>query len=166
MFPFVGMPKPALKSAARALAAQLRKSLHRVDLQQVVSKYVGETEKNLGQLFRSADRSTSILLFDKADALFGKRTGVTDAHDRHADLGSSYLLERLGEYGVVVIALLRAEPAPVQKPRRPRLVVVKFPPWISADTAPRSRGVTRQDVTRLTTTGSPSVNLASEGTLP
>jgi SpoVK/Ycf46/Vps4 family AAA+-type ATPase len=65
MFAFVGMPKPAMESAARELAASMGRSLHRVDLSQVVSKYVGETEKNISQLFRSADRSGTILLSNR-----------------------------------------------------------------------------------------------------
>ena len=71
----------------------------------MVSKYIGETEKNLARVFPAAEASNAILFFDEADALFGKRTEVTDAHDRYANIETSYLLQRMEEYeGVVVLA--------------------------------------------------------------
>ena len=90
---------------ARGVATELNRSLHRVDLGQLVGKYVGETEKNLRTLFTSAEAREGILFFDEADALFGKRTSVKDAHDRYANLETNYLLERIERSpGVVVLA--------------------------------------------------------------
>ncbi|MBB6096063.1 hypothetical protein HNQ60_004954 [Povalibacter uvarum] len=77
---------------AQQLAQSAGRQLLRVDLAQVVSKYIGETEKNLQQLFEKAERGNFVLYFDEADALFGKRTEVKDAHDRYANIEVSYLL--------------------------------------------------------------------------
>ena len=79
--------------------------LYRVDLSQVVSKYIGETEKNLDRVFTTASKSRVVLFFDEADALFGKRTEIDDANDRYANIETSYLLERLEQHeGVVVLS--------------------------------------------------------------
>ncbi len=81
------------------------KKVFRVDLSMVVSKYIGETEKNLSGIFDTAERMDVILFFDEADALFGKRTQVKDAHDRYANLETSYLLQRIEDYnGLVILA--------------------------------------------------------------
>ena len=81
------------------------KLVFRVDLSMVVSKYIGETEKNLSRIFDAAERLNVILFFDEADALFGKRTEVKDAHDRYANMETSYLLQRIEEYnGLVILA--------------------------------------------------------------
>ena len=77
--------------SAQQMAQAAGKSLWRVDLSQVVSKYIGETEKNLAQLFARAEQANAILYFEEADALFGKRTDVKDAHDRYANIEVSYL---------------------------------------------------------------------------
>ena len=84
--------------AAEAIAGELGLELYRVDLSQVVSKYVGETEKNLSRIFDGAKNSGAVLLFDEADALFGKRSEVTDAHDRYANQEISFLLQKMEEY--------------------------------------------------------------------
>jgi hypothetical protein len=84
--------------AAEVIAAELRLDLYRVDLAGVVSKYIGETEKNLRRVFDAAEEGGCILLFDEADAVFGKRTEVTDSHDRHANVEVSYLLQRMEAY--------------------------------------------------------------------
>ena len=90
---------------ARGVATELNRALHRVDLGQIVGKYIGETEKNLRSLFTSAEAREGILFFDEADALFGKRTNVKDSHDRYANLETSFLLERIERsHGVVVLA--------------------------------------------------------------
>lgn len=81
--------------AADAIATRLRLPLLSVDLSLVVSKYIGETEKNLSQVFDAAEGFAALLFFDEADALFGKRTGVQDAHDRYANIEVNYLLQRL-----------------------------------------------------------------------
>jgi SpoVK/Ycf46/Vps4 family AAA+-type ATPase len=84
--------------AAEVIAGELGLELFRIDLSAVVSKYIGETEKNLEVVFRAADRGDAVLLFDEADALFGKRSEVKDAHDRHANVEIAYLLQRLESY--------------------------------------------------------------------
>jgi SpoVK/Ycf46/Vps4 family AAA+-type ATPase len=91
--------------AAEAMAKELRRDLYRVDLSAVVSKYIGESEKNLERLFAEAEAKNAVLLFDEADALLGKRTAVKDAHDRYANLAIDYLLRRIEQYaGLVVLA--------------------------------------------------------------
>ena len=84
--------------AAEGIAAELNLDLYRIDLSSVVSKYIGETEKNLRKVFDAAESGGAILLFDEADALFGKRSEVKDSHDRHANIEVSYLLQRMEEY--------------------------------------------------------------------
>src|SRR5262249_38057725 len=84
--------------AAEVLAAELGLDLYRIDLSAVVNKYVGETEKNLRRVFDAAEDSGAILLFDEADALFGKRSDVKDSHDRYANIEVSYLLQRMEAY--------------------------------------------------------------------
>jgi SpoVK/Ycf46/Vps4 family AAA+-type ATPase len=84
--------------ASEVLANELELDLYRVDLSQVINKYVGETEKNLKQIFDAAEDGGAILLFDEADALFGKRSEVRDSHDRYANIEVSYLLQRMEAY--------------------------------------------------------------------
>ena len=84
--------------AAEVIARELRLDLYRVDLAGLVSKYIGETEKNLRRVFDAAEEGGCILLFDEADAVFGKRTEVNDSHDRHANVEVSYLLQRMEAY--------------------------------------------------------------------
>ena len=91
--------------AAQALARTMGRSLIRVDLAQVVSRFIGETEKNLEAVFSTAAASGAVLLFDEADALFGQRGGVKDSHDRYANLEVGYLLQKIEAYnGIVVLA--------------------------------------------------------------
>ncbi|RVT49019.1 ATP-binding protein [Rubrivivax albus] len=102
---FHGPPGTGKTLSACLLGQRCGREVHRVDLSLVVSKYIGETEKNLGRLFDAAERDGWILFFDEADALFGKRTGVADAHDRYANQEVSYLLQRIEAHaGVVVLA--------------------------------------------------------------
>ena len=89
--------------AAEVLANELRLDLHRIDLALMVSKYIGETEKNLKRVFDAAEEGGAILLFDEADALFGKRSEVKDSHDRYANIEVSYLLQRVESYRGLVI---------------------------------------------------------------
>jgi len=77
--------------------------LYRVDLAMVISKYIGETEKNLSQVFEASEKLDAVLLFDEADSLFGKRSEVSDSHDRFANIEVSYLLERMESYSGLVI---------------------------------------------------------------
>ena len=91
--------------SARVLARSVGLDLFRIDLSGVLSKYIGETEKNLARIFAEAATSNAILFFDEADALFGKRTQVHDAHDRYANVEVSYLLQKMEEYdGIVILA--------------------------------------------------------------
>jgi hypothetical protein len=91
--------------AGRVLANELGLEMYRIDLAAVVSKYIGETEKNLGRIFEAADGSNAILFFDEADALFGKRSDVGDAHDRYANIEVAYLLQKIEGYpGAVILA--------------------------------------------------------------
>lgn len=90
---------------AQVIANQLSMELYKVDLSSVMSKYIGETEKNLGNIFDEVKKSRSILFFDEADALFGKRTEVKDSHDKYANAETAYLLQKIEEYqGIVVLA--------------------------------------------------------------
>ena len=102
---FAGPPGTGKTMAADVLAGDLGVDLYKIDLSVVVSKYIGETEKNLSRIFAEATTSNAILFFDEADALFGKRTQVRDAHDRYANVEISYLLQRMEEYdGLVILA--------------------------------------------------------------
>jgi SpoVK/Ycf46/Vps4 family AAA+-type ATPase len=91
--------------AASILANEMGLDLYRIELSQVVSKYIGETEKNLSKIFEAAEGSGVILFFDEADAIFGKRSETKDAHDRYANIEVSYLLQKIEEYnGLVILA--------------------------------------------------------------
>jgi AAA+ superfamily predicted ATPase len=95
---FTGASGTGKTMAAEVLARELRLDLYRIDLSTVVSKYIGETEKNLRRVFDAAEQGGAILLFDEADALFGKRSEVRDSHDRYANIEVSYLLQRMETY--------------------------------------------------------------------
>ena len=95
---FAGPSGTGKTTAAEVLANELRLDLYRIDLSAVVSKYIGETEKNLRRVFDAADEGGAILLFDEADALFGKRSEVKDSHDRYANIEVGYLLQRMETY--------------------------------------------------------------------
>ena len=95
---FSGASGTGKTMAAEVLARELDLDLYRIDLSSVVSKYIGETEKNLRRVFDAAEGGGAILLFDEADALFGKRSEVKDSHDRHANIEVSYLLQRMENY--------------------------------------------------------------------
>lgn len=102
---FAGPPGTGKTMAAEAIAGELGLDLYRIDLSQIISKYIGETEKNLRRLFTEAEHSNAVLLFDEADALFGKRSEVKDSHDRHANTEIAYLLQKMEEYeGMSILA--------------------------------------------------------------
>jgi len=102
---FAGPSGTGKTMAAEIIAGELGLELYKIDLSTVVSKYIGETEKNLSRIFTEAETSNAILFFDEADALFGKRSEVKDSHDRYANIETGYLLQRMEEYeGVVVLA--------------------------------------------------------------
>lgn len=100
---FAGESGTGKTMAAEVLAHQLHLDLYRIDLSSVVSKYIGETEKKLKRVFDAAEESGAILLFDEADALFGKRSEVKDSHDRYANIEVSYLLQRMETYSGLAI---------------------------------------------------------------
>jgi AAA+ superfamily predicted ATPase len=102
---FAGPPGTGKTMAAEVIAGELGLDLYKIDLSTVVSKYIGETEKNLEKIFQEAESSNAILFFDEADSLFGKRSEVRDSHDRYANIEISYLLQRMEAYdGVTILA--------------------------------------------------------------
>ncbi|WP_372631667.1 ATP-binding protein [Cohnella sp.] len=102
---FAGPPGTGKTMAAEIIAGELGLELYRIDLSRIVSKYIGETEQRLSELFAEAENSGAILFFDEGDALFGKRTEVKDAHDKYANLEAAYLLQRIEAYdGVSILA--------------------------------------------------------------
>ena len=113
--------------AAEVIAAELGLDLYLIDLSAVVSKYIGETEKNLRAVFDSADKGGAVLLFDEADALFGKRTEVRDSHDRYANIEVSYLLQRMESYRGLAVLTTNLRSALDQAFLRRLRFVVQFP---------------------------------------
>ena len=102
---FAGPSGTGKTMAAEIMANELGLDLYKIDLATVVSKYIGETEKNLDRIFKEAQDSNSILFFDEADAIFGKRSEVRDSHDRYANIEIAYLLQKMEEYqGIVILA--------------------------------------------------------------
>jgi len=102
---FAGPSGTGKTMAAEIVAGELGLDLYKIDLSTVVSKYIGETEKNLDRIFREAQDSNAILFFDEADAIFGKRSEVKDSHDRYANIEIAYLLQKMEEYdGIVILA--------------------------------------------------------------
>jgi ATP-dependent 26S proteasome regulatory subunit len=136
--PAVGVPKgialfsggagTARMLAAQWLATSLGVDLFRIDLSSLVSKYIGETEKNLERVFNEAEQSDSLLLFDEADALFGKRSNVKDAHDRYANIEVNYLLQRLESYsGLAILATNSKQEIDPDVLKRMRVVAFPIP---------------------------------------
>ncbi len=124
---FAGPSGTGKTMAGEVLARELDLDLFRIDLSQVVSKYIGETEKNLRKVFDAAESGGAILLFDEADALFGKRSEVKDSHDRHANIEVSYLLQRMESYrGLAVLTTNLKNSLDTAFLRRIRFVV-QFP---------------------------------------
>jgi SpoVK/Ycf46/Vps4 family AAA+-type ATPase len=102
---FSGPPGTGKTMAAEIVAGELGLELYRIDLSRIVSKYIGETEQRLSELFAEAEHSGAILFFDEGDALFSKRTEVKDAHDKYANMEAAYLLQRIEAYdGVTMVA--------------------------------------------------------------
>lgn len=102
---FTGPPGTGKTMSAQIIARELDLQIYKIDLSQVISKYIGETEKNLQEIFNEAQYSHAILFFDEADALFGKRSEVKDAHDKYANVETSYLLQKMEEYeGISILA--------------------------------------------------------------
>ena len=105
---FSGANSAGKTTAAGVLSRQLGLELYRIDMKQVVGKYVGETEKNLSLAFAEAERQNAILFFDEADALFGKRTEVKDSHDRYANIEISYFLQQVKQHHRLVVLAAEA----------------------------------------------------------
>jgi hypothetical protein len=124
---FAGPSGTGKTMASEVMAKELRLDLYRIDLSTVVSKYIGETEKNLRRIFDAAEAGGAVLLFDEADALFGKRTEVKDSHDRHANVEVSYLLQRMEAYQGLAILTTNLKDSLDQAFLRRIRFVVKFP---------------------------------------
>ncbi|MGB8956740.1 MAG: ATP-binding protein [Tumebacillaceae bacterium] len=102
---FAGPPGTGKTMAAEVIAKELGLEIYKIDLSQVISKYIGETEKNLQEIFTEAQLSSAILFFDEADAIFGKRAEVKDSHDKYANVETAYLLQKMEEYeGITILA--------------------------------------------------------------
>jgi SpoVK/Ycf46/Vps4 family AAA+-type ATPase len=115
---FTGEPVSAKLVAAQVLAGRLGAELLTVDVAAVISKYIGETEKNLGRVFAAAQESGAVLFFDEADSLFGHRTDVEDAHGRYQNQETAYLLQRIEAFtGLVILA--------TNTPQEPGLAVIR-----------------------------------------
>lgn len=124
---FAGQSGTGKTLAAEVLANDLGLDLYRIDLSQIVSKYIGDTEKNLRCVFDAAEDSGAVLLFDEADALFGKRSEVKDSHDRYANIEVSYLLQRMEAYrGLAILTTNRRDALDTAFLRRLRFVIA-FP---------------------------------------
>jgi hypothetical protein len=124
---FAGPSGTGKTMAAEVLANALHLDLYRIDLSQVVNKYIGETEKNLSRIFDAAEAGSAVLLFDEADALFGKRSEVKDSHDRYANIEVSYLLQRMEAYrGLAILTTNRKSALDPAFLRRIRFAV-EFP---------------------------------------
>jgi SpoVK/Ycf46/Vps4 family AAA+-type ATPase len=124
---FSGTSGTGKTMAAGVLSRELDRDLYQIDLATVVSKYIGETEKHLRKIFDAAERSGAILLFDEADALFGKRSQVRDSHDRYANLEVSYLLQRMESYRGIAILTTNMQSALDPAFQRRLRFVVQFP---------------------------------------
>jgi hypothetical protein len=124
---FAGPSGTGKTMAAEVLASELRLDLYRIDLSQVINKYIGETEKNLCRVFDAAEEGAAVLLFDEADALFGKRSEVKDSHDRYANIEVSYLLQRMEAYRGLAILTTNRKSALDQAFLRRIRFVVDFP---------------------------------------
>jgi SpoVK/Ycf46/Vps4 family AAA+-type ATPase len=124
---FAGSSGTGKTMAAEVIASELKLDLYQIDLAGVASKYIGETEKNLRRIFDAAEGSGAVLLFDEADALFGKRSEVRDSHDRYANLEISYLLQRMESYrGIAILTTNMQNTLDTAFQRRLRFVV-QFP---------------------------------------
>jgi ATPase family associated with various cellular activities (AAA) len=167
---FAGESGTGKTMAAEVLARELQIDLYRIDLSALVSKYIGETEKNLRRVFDAAEDSGAILLFDEADALFGKRSDVKDSHDRYANIEVSYLLQRMESYrGLAILTTNLKAALDTAFQRRLRFVVhFPFPDqalrkaiWQSAFPARTPRGhVDCEKLARLSVTGGSIRNIA------
>lgn len=150
---FAGESGTGKTMAAEVLARELQLDLYRIDLSAVVSKYIGETEKNLRRVFDAAEDSGAILLFDEADALFGKRSEVKDSHDRYANIEVSYLLQRMESYrGLAILTTNLKTALDVAFQRRLRFIVqFPFPDQVQREAIWRSAFPARTPVNAIDT---------------
>jgi hypothetical protein len=170
---FAGTSGTGKTMAAEVLANDLRLDVYRIDLSSVVSKYIGETEKNLRRVFDAAEEGGAILLFDEADALFGKRSDVKDSHDRYANIEISYLLQRMEAYRGLAILTTNMKNALDSAFLRRIRFVVQFPFPDAAQRAeiwrrifPRATptdGLDYARLSRLSITGGNIRNIALNG---
>jgi SpoVK/Ycf46/Vps4 family AAA+-type ATPase len=159
---FSGPSRAGKTVAAEILAAHFELGLYRIDLARVASKYIGETEKNLDRVFEAAEGSGAILFFDEADALFRKRTKVSDSHDRYANVEINSLLQRMEDYaGLSILAINRRRDLGASFLRRLRFVV-EFPSPPPETGAASERGSSR----RKRTAGGARLPVASLGIPP
>lgn len=167
---FAGVSGTGKSLAAEVVANELKVDLYRIDLSQVVNKYIGETEKNLRRVFDAAEDGAAVLLFDEADALFGKRSEVKDSHDRYANIEVSYLLQRMEAYrGLAILTTNMREALDPAFLRRIRFIVnFPFPDasqraeiWRCAFPAPTPvEGIDLSRLSRLNVTGGSIRNIA------
>jgi hypothetical protein len=153
---FAGPSGTGKTLAAEALATSLSLDLYRLDLSAVVSKYIGETEKNLRRIFDAAEGGGALLLFDEADALFGKRSEVKDSHDRYANIEVSYLLQRMESFrGLAILTTNMKSSLDQAFQRRLRFMIdFPFPDEVQREAIwrrsfPRVASLSRLDFTRL-----------------
>ncbi|MEF2245404.1 ATP-binding protein [Paenibacillus sp. IITD108] len=133
---FTGPPGTGKTMSALVMAREMDAELYRIDLSRVVSKYIGETEKNLSDIFDQARKSGAILFFDEADSLFGKRSEVKDSHDKYANMETSFLLQKMEEYdGLTILATNFAQNLDEAFTRRIQFII-KYP---FPDTAQREQ---------------------------
>jgi len=167
---FAGPSGTGKTMAAEVLAGELRLDLYRIDLSAVVSKYIGETEKNLRRVFDAAEHGGAILLFDEADALFGKRSEVKDSHDRYANIEVGYLLQRMEAYrGLAILTTNMKSALDPAFLRRIRFVVQFTRPDLAArreiwrrvfPARTPTRGIEVDALARLDVTGGSIRNIA------
>ena len=164
---------PARRWPPRCWRSELQLDLYRIDLSAVVSKYIGETEKNLRRVFDAAEDSGAILLFDEADALFGKRSEVKDSHDRYANIEVSYLLQRMEAYrGLAILTTNLKAALDTAFLRRLRFVVhFPFPDQASAKRSgaasfPRARRAARSTTASSRGSTSPAATSATSRSTP
>ena len=125
---FVGPSGTGKTLAAESLAKDLGTRVQLMNLGKISQQYIGETEKNLSRVFDAAEKKRAVLLFDEADALFGKRTQIKDSHDRYANLETNYLLSQIESYpGLVILATKKKEDLDPRILKRLKYVVT-FPP--------------------------------------
>ncbi|MCP5099050.1 MAG: ATP-binding protein [Chloroflexi bacterium] len=167
---FAGPSGTGKTMAAEVIANHLNLSLYRIDLSAVVSKYIGETEKNLRRLFDAAENGGAILFFDEADALFGKRSEVKDSHDRYANIEINYLLQRMESYqGLAILATNMRSALDQAFLRRLRFIITfPFPSkservkiWeLAFPSSTPTEGLDYQRLGRLGVTGGSIINIA------